>query len=942
MSSHDLRTSSRRPSNTTGRTDTSHSPPSTSPSGSHHSFPRSPSNQFPTHRRTDSRRPAIALPSPQQQSAADAEGIGALPPSSGEPPAKKGHRRGASWTAKFGSGNWKSLAGFGGGTDKEDLRRDRLNSSATRGANSGKMMSLEFDRFLDERFKADEYIQSTLHSNNEEGVRQFYTLLNDAKESAAQDLQRNVFKNYNEFVVISKEISKLETDMLYLRGLLTELKSVHDGQTSDPIDSNEQSFKGPMQVRTNSVDAEDGMKKAQINLLWETVEGAQKLLPPSTSHIFLRESPSFHEVDPKNPQLKQPVHLYLLNTCLLVASKKKRGFSFIGGMGMRGVPDFGSSKKLVAEKCWNLSEIAVIDVKDTYDITNAFKIMKHPHQYIYRCDSLQEKKSWVSHLKKAIDEYVAENRAENDVGEMDAFEKPRRPSNTPRSKTKDLTPADIKWLMDLLDDLDVFIAHREFDEAVDAVTKAKALLSSLPSETQRTMQFRRQLDIRVQKLSKVISIDLANPQLNKSNVKMNINRLLKLELHDQARTIFLNARSAIIKQRVRQLKFEGEISSYISELAFVVFTLIKNSCDWYNSSFREPGMASGFVKWAKSELENYVMIFKRQVFDNQQRFQVIADCIRTTDDQLSSLKESYEQRCAEVIAKSVAEDTYVPMKQPGDGSGIRTDSQAERERESLGTTLPITKCMVKFYQTMVEFLSDTSTLLSPSLYTTSIGSICSLFDAYLNWELQVVNEKDLKEEQLFPVLYNSIYTIQDFLPQIASRLSRHFERPIPELDSLRQRLQPTLEAIEQAVAKKRVRVITGSIYNFNNINLESNEPIKNDANPSTAMQKLISTINKVGSEIDPSAEPKRVMEFMIESVFRFLNDASNWETSSGPRKFGSEGVSQLVLDIHFFQKVCTDFMTEFSCDSAQDVCEKSLKMLLTQNPKAAASLKDFQ
>jgi hypothetical protein len=52
-------------------------------------------------------------------------------------------------------------------------------------------------------------IQKALSNATEEGVRSFLGTLRDSKELAASDLQRNVYKNYNEFVVISQEISNI-------------------------------------------------------------------------------------------------------------------------------------------------------------------------------------------------------------------------------------------------------------------------------------------------------------------------------------------------------------------------------------------------------------------------------------------------------------------------------------------------------------------------------------------------------------------------------------------------------------------------------------------------------------------------------------------------------------------------------------------------------------
>lgn len=48
-----------------------------------------------------------------------------------------------------------------------------------------------------------------------------------------------------------------------------------------------------------------------------------------------------------------------------------------------------------------------------------------------------------------------------------------------------------------------------------------------------------------------------------------------------------------MRKRARQIKFEGDISMYISELAMVCFTLIKNTCEWYMAAFKDNRMASG-------------------------------------------------------------------------------------------------------------------------------------------------------------------------------------------------------------------------------------------------------------------------------------------------------------------------------------------------------------
>ncbi|KAG8765965.1 exocyst complex component exo84, partial [Ceratobasidium sp. 428] len=77
-----------------------------------------------------------------------------------------------------------------------------------------------------EDFDPDAYLRSKLGSSTEAELRNFQTSLQTTKDATELDLQKNVFKNYADFVIISKEISTLENDMLELKASLQEWKSM--------------------------------------------------------------------------------------------------------------------------------------------------------------------------------------------------------------------------------------------------------------------------------------------------------------------------------------------------------------------------------------------------------------------------------------------------------------------------------------------------------------------------------------------------------------------------------------------------------------------------------------------------------------------------------------------------------------------------------------------
>jgi hypothetical protein len=204
----------------------------------------------------------------------------------------------------------------------------------------------------------------------------------------------------------------------------------------------------------------------------------------------------------------------------------------------------------------------------------------------------------------------------------------------------------------------------------------------------------------------------------------------KLSLTTKARDIFLTARTMTIRHRIRQLKFDGEISSYISDLSDVIFRLIRNTCDWYGANFREAYMASGFMKWVQFEIENYAQIFRRQVFDSKQDFSIISKCLEHTMNHCNQLRgvgldlsfvldklfyqdlivaiDKHANRCSDVIVKNIARDSFGAVSV----SSLR-DSVKEAWIKQFGDTkIRLSQCVYDFYSLLSEFGNDISHLIS--------------------------------------------------------------------------------------------------------------------------------------------------------------------------------------------------------------------------------------
>jgi exocyst complex component 8 len=159
----------------------------------------------------------------------------------------------------------------------------------------------------------------------------------DARDGATNDLQKNVYKNYTDFVVIGKEISKLESDMLVFRGLLHELNEVSEkfkqanGSTTSEKDKRLSAGEDSETIKKREKQQQELREKqdAELKILYANMDGLQKLLPENPHRYIVRDgiSSRFSEVSQTNYKDKESCFIYVLNDALVVASWKKNMIS---------------------------------------------------------------------------------------------------------------------------------------------------------------------------------------------------------------------------------------------------------------------------------------------------------------------------------------------------------------------------------------------------------------------------------------------------------------------------------------------------------------------------------------------------------------------------------------------------------------------------------------
>ncbi|GAA5855919.1 hypothetical protein JCM8547_000416 [Rhodosporidiobolus lusitaniae] len=532
-------------------------------------------------------------------------------------------------------------------------QQKRQEQDPTRAGAEGQLMAtgLDVDELASEAFKPEDFLKQNLPSGGPgapaqtEDLRRLKGRLESAMKITEGELQKSVFNNYADFVVISKEIATLENEMLELKGVLEEWRTVPESLEGGWADDDLLigGAGGPnRRTQRNSLADLATLYKSQLSALWEGVEGSQKFLPYIPGRHIITEAASFVELNSATYKPKQPVHLFLLNDAMLVSVKKRRG------------PGIGGQVRLVAERYFNLSEIVVVDLKDGGDLQNAVKIKRGKETIIFRTDKPEDKKMLLLAFKKVAEELMNKKRKEM-LNEAEARKGDLRSSGQYYDGTfspsgfspavflgigkDDPTGKDLTWIGDYADELAVNIATREFDEGVGLVEKGKRLLPQIAGDAHASHLFRAKLDQRSAELVSALLNDLSDHAIRKSGVVRTASFLLRLGQGERARETFLTARGKLVRKRARQIKFEGDISMYISELAMVCFTLIKNTCEWYMAAFKDNRMASGFVRWASEQVEIYAEMFRRQVYGADQDGKVIEESLEVTKTHGAMLRD---------------------------------------------------------------------------------------------------------------------------------------------------------------------------------------------------------------------------------------------------------------------------------------------------------------
>jgi hypothetical protein len=536
------------------------------------------------------------------------------------------------------------------------IKRSSRGGSPRRPATSGRAEPLHVDAKIlaDPNLEHERYVTSLLSNATEEDIQEFQNDLKKIKHQTSIDLQRNVYQNRTQFIKISKEAEKLKNEMAVLQGLMSELTgALGQTNTNGTNGYQDSSMDSAARKRANrsSVANLEAMWNVQLQSLWKNIEKSQKFLPAIPGRHIVMETGHWTELDSATWKAKRPVHIVILNDHLLVASKKRKRMD-------PNAPQKGPAPtKLVAEECWPLQEIDLMDLaanvasggvdgaQDERVVVSAFTVRFGGKSFTYRHERRDEnaKNELLMTFKKAAEDLRKSAKAENEKSspQSDHFAA-RDPASakkleildsfsSTRDKPETLIEVDgkkqnLRWVEGQIDDLDIDIALQRFETAVGKVEKLRNMAKGLRGNTIAQDMILTKLDHRASKLAGVLIRELTDTPAFLETTKTKTTYLTRLGFEDQAREAYLNSRTDVLSKRSRQCVFEGDLHKYIFQISYVYFTIVKNTVLIYQACF-PPVMMSACIIWAKGHLEIFNTLLVRQLSSIDRNGTVWRECM---------------------------------------------------------------------------------------------------------------------------------------------------------------------------------------------------------------------------------------------------------------------------------------------------------------------------
>ncbi|XP_077210958.1 exocyst complex component EXO84B-like isoform X1 [Tasmannia lanceolata] len=515
------------------------------------------------------------------------------------------------------------------------------------------------------------------------------------------------------------------------------------------------------------------------------------------------------------------------------------------------------------------------------------------------------------------------------------------------SSFDDKEPSEVeKWAVEFPDMLDVLLAERRVDEALDALEEGEHV--ALEAKDKNTVGPAALLSLQTaitehrQKLADQLADAACQPSTRGVELRAAVSALKRLGDGPRAHTLLLNAHYQRFQYNMQSLRPSSTSygGAYTAALSQLVFSAIAQAASDSLAVFGdEPSYTSELVIWSTKQTEAFALLVKRHALASSAAaggLRAAAECVQIALGHCSLLeahglrlcpvllrlfRPSVEQaleanlkRIEESTAALAAADDWVLTYPPA-----ATRPSCRSSTASLGSGVgfqpKLTSSAHRFNSMVQDFFEDVGPLLSMQLGGPTLEGLLQVFNSYVSLLINALEDEDAgsvkvrTEAQQIALLANASLLADELLPRAAMKLSRE-SRP-PEQREWKRRLQRSVDGLRDSFCRHHALDVifteddeprlTADMY----ISMDGNvdEP---EWSPSPIFQDLFIKLNTIASvSVDMFIGRERFATLLLmrltETVILYLSDdQSFWDDiEEGPKPLGPLGLQQFYLDMDF-------------------------------------------
>ncbi|KAI3649272.1 hypothetical protein MP228_005873, partial [Amoeboaphelidium protococcarum] len=191
---------------------------------------------------------------------------------------------------------------------------------------------------------------------------------------------------------------------------------------------------------------------------------------------------------------------------------------------------------------------------------------------------------------------------------------------------------------EMVDELDVLIAHREFKDAVDCLKRGETVYQNVGSKF--IEDFYGEDMVRDVQLVLKSRKDFIGKLLLK---QMNIDALVRLGpgYAHRAQVLYLQNQQESMHTKLRMISFENDVEAYVHDQCFVFFTLLSRVVGESMRLFVSQQSTLTIFGWIQDEIQWFLNKFRSLVFNQKQRqqsdgefhdFRMVLNCLTYIDE----------------------------------------------------------------------------------------------------------------------------------------------------------------------------------------------------------------------------------------------------------------------------------------------------------------------